>query len=179
MYHILGEKDEQKFFLPHNGNTMSSMAEGIFDKDANGIGPKAFIIPIELEFEEWQKSEPRYFNIRIVDLEDLRVQQKYWSRDSRLWWELGGKEVQLRTAYRPTGLLFIDIVATPISGNHGTKADQTNNALSKATLGKSWSVLRESTLNGFGGEDGPTMVIICCRVQPLKKMSRRKRKWTL
>ena len=76
-------------------------------------------------------------------------------------------------------VIYIDIVATPISGNHGTKADQTNNALSKATLGKSWSVLRESTLNGFGGEDGPTMVIICCRVQPLKKMSRRKRKWTL
>ncbi|KUJ13680.1 uncharacterized protein LY89DRAFT_736685 [Mollisia scopiformis] len=101
---IFGPMEHPELNSPRNGMLVSTVFENVWDEGFLAIVPAISDEPSPEEVEAWEKSEPKEYKIRILNLEHKLAGKEIeptLSGDTKKWRELHGEELTFRTEFRP------------------------------------------------------------------------------
>jgi hypothetical protein len=97
---IFGPTAEPELFNPANGLLLSNPVEAMFDCGFCVIVPDLPVNPKVEEICAWQRSEPKEYKFKLVDLQHRNVDSVI-PELGRTWRSLDGKRLEFRSNFRP------------------------------------------------------------------------------
>ena len=98
---IFGRSDPTELFEPVNGLILSQGAELRMDKGLFVIVPDVTSNASAQEIQNWHLSDPKEYQIRVVDSKDKRMRETITAQELRTWNDLDGKKLVFRSQFRP------------------------------------------------------------------------------
>lgn len=112
---IFGEESSSELFSPLNGLLISSTAEKFLEKGYIVIVPRLSAQPPDDEVQAWQRSEPKEYQIRVLEVGGDGMRKKIFGReDGCTWAELDGQPLLFKSDFRPRARYLYFIYCTTI-----------------------------------------------------------------